>query len=191
MWCGYNQHFMCPRCGCTEVRGRPVVLSDIRRITEPPVGTPRFNDAKRVRQEEGDREASDTRLNVTPPDYIRLYGTHLDSIAIAGVAQAGAARRHGVQMAVLVLQPPTASPCAGGTVRAIADGWRRSLPTGAGWRRHDFGVMPARAGCRRCSVLARQGAKLGLTWIYRSSLLSSSWRGSPTGRARSALRQDW
>ena len=115
---------------------------------------------------------------MTPPDTIRLYGTAPDSI-VDGPGLRYAVFVQGCSHGCPGCHNPDSQPCAGGTVRAIADVVAEIAANKLVQGVTVSGGEPFEQAAA-CAALARQVRELGLdVWTY-----SGSWRRASPIRPR-------
>ena len=122
---------------------------------------------------------------MTPPDTIRLYGTAPDSI-VDGPGLRYAVFVQGCSHGCPGCHNPDSQPCAGGTVRAIADVVAEIAANKLVQGVTVSGGEPFEQAAA-CAALARQVRELGLdVWTYSGYRYEQLAEGIPDPAARSA-----
>ena len=125
---------------------------------------------------------------MTPPDTIRLYGTAPDSI-VDGPGLRYAVFVQGCSHGCPGCHNPDSQPCAGGTVRAIADVVAEIAANKLVQGVTISGGEPFEQAAA-CAALARQVRELGLdVWTYSGYRYEQLAEGIPDPAARDLLDQ--
>ena len=125
---------------------------------------------------------------MTPPDTIRLYGTAPDSI-VDGPGLRYAVFVQGCSHGCPGCHNPDSQPCAGGTVRAIADVVAEIAANKLVQGVTISGGEPFEQAAA-CAALARQVRELGLdVWTYSGYRYEQLAEGNPDPAARDLLDQ--